>query len=1190
MHLRQEVQALQSDVKAFQAASDNLIQKLTRLQSEASAAEAQDDALVRERDREPTAKGHTFIKTNEEVPEGLKSFWRKNTKDDIEASKSINKSRESVRTTRPPSNDFRLTLDVTWRNLYIANENETKLRRKSEKTIRPEIYNRAMTSMSGLSDTLGDTSAMSLLEFLLFCLREALRAMTKPLKPYSRSRTAWDFFALLVLLQDAIVIPLVVAWDMPFVPGEYVFDSFVMSAVFWTLDVMLSFNTAYMDNGALVTKHRQIASRYLRTWFSFDLLTIVLDYLLLLNRSSSLGVVRVLRLLRTWRMGSIASKIEDRISLYEGGDGILLVLTICKILVGICLTAHTLGCIWFFLGYSAWRRDQAGWFDSLQNAGVNVHTFSLPHQYIIVFKWALAHILAAPTDQNMLAVSMEERGVVILFIFTSVFVLGCGLSAMSSTISNLNAMHAKQTALKQQLSRYLHGSSVSEITRHRIIKTAMLSFQRQSSRQLDMEVLSLLSEQMATELKQSPCKDYLVLHPLWSCIDETTPEVVLDICSSCKNAIYAENDVIFSAGHLSEQLYISTSGTFHLDKLIGETSSLNGTYGQGLLGTLFHKPQFFCEVSLFARVKHRSTLTAKTFAEASTITAAELAQSVRRSPHCIGFLYHYGQACLNNLAKREQIGEVDELEVPLEDWMPPEVVDKLVQSTRKTMFPKGLDAMKFDRQRGEFQYEDFTSQVLTGNVDSMEELKISVLKIFPELDPVNGLYTVLDEDAERKRAICSILCVSMLITNRYEDFVSHQSTGRCMSRELWEQMRTFLTWVDLEPATLHALFVLLAVRSLGKMSGIVQDLDLDPSSAEDATVSIIDAEPQLAPSAQVLAKDMYDRVIDCLGAFSIFHFGQFLQGEITPWHLHILRERVEEQGEDLLLLKFYLVAMWAIMCGIRGSEIEDGSLFMDEENGRNVMEGITSLIRLCSTSTHSIYWSYIESRGAWLGLNSTTPAHYALARLTCLTRCTTSSDLQELVEAWDTMSHCDRIPLAKNFLADGITDEAFVFVFLPLYFANARRNHNVGLHRALVVLLGVIEVLQVETIAVEFGQKMVSVDFRDLAQFASQVTSSNVFEACPSHLKVVFREKDIQVSVSTPHWHRAVNKDVKEEDSLGFVTTHMLTRLVKKTADLERALEAKATQAGVAETLGVGSPVRIKGKDKDSLYRPHCVN
>merc|ERR1711920_918119 len=109
---------------------------------------------------------------------------------------------------------------------------------------------------------------------------------------------------------------------------------------------------------------------------------------------------------------------------------------------------------------------------------------------------------------------------------------------------------------------------------------------------------------------------------------------------------------------------------------------------------------------------------------------------------------------------------------------------------------------------------------------------------------------------------------------------------------------------------------------------------------------------------------------------------------------------------------------------------------MDEKNGSNVLLGIKCLRKLSKASPHAIYWGYIGTRTKQLGLRTQQPEEIAIGRMACLNR-SSISDRVTIQDAWGMLSHSDRLTLTNHFLADGIIETAFLFTFLPLYFANS---------------------------------------------------------------------------------------------------------------------------------------------------------
>ena len=84
-----------------------------------------------------------------------------------------------------------------------------------------------------------------------------------------------------------------------------------MATIFWTLEMLSSFSTAYhKEDSLLVTNRCLIALRHLRTWFIVDALTLGPDYLERLSRAGllddatsdlGLGAPHMLRLVRGGR-------------------------------------------------------------------------------------------------------------------------------------------------------------------------------------------------------------------------------------------------------------------------------------------------------------------------------------------------------------------------------------------------------------------------------------------------------------------------------------------------------------------------------------------------------------------------------------------------------------------------------------------------------------------------------------------------------------------------------------------------------------------------------------------------------------------------------------------------------------------------------------------------------------------------
>lgn len=88
--------------------------------------------------------------------------------------------------------------------------------------------------------------------------------------PLGSVRVVWDMLGLFLLLADAILLPVSLAWNMnqgTQEPGEiFLFIVFMFGLMFWSLDIFMNFNTAFYLRGHLVLSRIQIVKHYLKTW------------------------------------------------------------------------------------------------------------------------------------------------------------------------------------------------------------------------------------------------------------------------------------------------------------------------------------------------------------------------------------------------------------------------------------------------------------------------------------------------------------------------------------------------------------------------------------------------------------------------------------------------------------------------------------------------------------------------------------------------------------------------------------------------------------------------------------------------------------------------------------------------------------------------------------------------------------
>lgn len=92
--------------------------------------------------------------------------------------------------------------------------------------------------------------------------------------PDSRKRTFWTLLCLIFVLYDVVMVPVYACFDPEESP--FVVTLNWVSACFWLLDILVTFLTAVYIHGVLHRNLFIIACKYVRGWFAFDCIIVVL--------------------------------------------------------------------------------------------------------------------------------------------------------------------------------------------------------------------------------------------------------------------------------------------------------------------------------------------------------------------------------------------------------------------------------------------------------------------------------------------------------------------------------------------------------------------------------------------------------------------------------------------------------------------------------------------------------------------------------------------------------------------------------------------------------------------------------------------------------------------------------------------------------------------------------------------------
>ena len=181
--------------------------------------------------------------------------------------------------------------------------------------------------------------------------------------PTSRWKERWDTAIMFFILYSAYVVPLRVCFHHEAEGAVWVFEASL--SVIFEVDLLLSFNTAFFEDGVWVRSHERIAWRYLVGWFWIDAPSSAPTELIELATHShdtdSLAMLRVLRIARLVRLLRLLKVTEILRHVEEAFDINLRAFRLVQLTFKLSYVAHIMGCFWWYMHTWSAEHDIPSW-------------------------------------------------------------------------------------------------------------------------------------------------------------------------------------------------------------------------------------------------------------------------------------------------------------------------------------------------------------------------------------------------------------------------------------------------------------------------------------------------------------------------------------------------------------------------------------------------------------------------------------------------------------------------------------------------------------------------------------------------------------------------------------------------------------------------------------------------------------
>ncbi|CAK9091218.1 Potassium voltage-gated channel subfamily H member 2 (Ether-a-go-go-related gene potassium channel 1) (ERG-1) (Eag-related protein 1) (Ether-a-go-go-related protein 1) (MERG) (Voltage-gated potassium channel subunit Kv11.1), partial [Durusdinium trenchii] len=383
-----------------------------------------------------------------------------------------------------------------------------------------------------------------------------------PVHPSSRARIVWDFCAMFLLCYDLVIIPMQV-FDMP--DSAFLHLLSMVCTVYWTLDIVVSLNTAVYIHGKLVSDSRAIVRKYLKTWMALDVVLVVSDWLTAIvdaGAADPIGLARTLRSGRVVRMLRLArllrfikmKRLVDDVRRRASTEVVIFCVNVFQFFLSTALLTHVLACVWYLLG----KTEEEGWVHIEGLTGNDLGTV-----YLMSMQWSLSRLHPISLRDNMKLKLPQERMFSLLASFGSLLFSSLFISYVTNTMAKLARLWKERSLKLAAVGEYAATHGVSTTLTVRLKKYVEHEEERRRYKE-NLEVLnSALPPELLRILLSAARSHGLSHHTLFEQMERKFHHVYDDICYEAVSEMYLiAGDIVFEPEVMSSRMYVCDAGTF----------------------------------------------------------------------------------------------------------------------------------------------------------------------------------------------------------------------------------------------------------------------------------------------------------------------------------------------------------------------------------------------------------------------------------------------------------------------------------------------------------------------------------------------------------------------------------------------------------------------------------------------------
>lgn len=411
--------------------------------------------------------------------------------------------------------------------------------------------------------------------------------------PDSRFRQLWDPLVLIVAIYSAITIPLIIVFNI-FSDLFCNISALVTTAVFLG-DMLVNFNTAISSKGKLVFSRKEIALKYLKSWFIIDFISAIpmcsLGKIVIPGQFGKIfGILRLNRLLKLLRVRKTLQRL--------GGQKINpAIFRLVLLVFWVLMAAHTIGCGWIMM---------TGNPDSLD-------TFDL---YVRGFYWTTTTLTTIGYG-DILPNNTSQIIFVIFVEFIGAGMYGLIIGNIANLIANIDVAKSQHNEKMEKLNTFLRYRDIPQDLSKKI--NSYFDYLWQTRRGYDeSSVLEELPSSLKTWVSLFLNKDIIEKVPIFEGASE---EFIKETIMNLKPVVYTPGDYIVTAGELGFDMFFISKGS--VDVVSADGSTVYATLSDG---------QFFGEIALLLSMPRTASIVAKGYCDLYSLDKETFERILGRYP------------------------------------------------------------------------------------------------------------------------------------------------------------------------------------------------------------------------------------------------------------------------------------------------------------------------------------------------------------------------------------------------------------------------------------------------------------------------------------------------------------------------------------------------------------------------------